>query len=141
MIKYFYSQVMNIFVEELGKKLRVNFFSNKTKTKTFLENRGHLFKIFSKIFQIWNFQHNSFDLGQIELLEVSRPLQNWAQLESNLHDNNPNFFTKNIQWQHLEYKLWENKIFCWVVGNIMSQIKRFKNTSKVFVNTKFGKVH
>lgn len=42
LIKHFYFQVMNVFVEVLKKNLWVKSFSfNKAKTEAFLENRGH----------------------------------------------------------------------------------------------------
>ena len=43
LIKHFYSKVMNVFVEELNKKLWIKSFFNKTKTEAFTENRGHAF--------------------------------------------------------------------------------------------------
>ena len=63
---------MNIFVEVLNEKfLKKSFFCNKTKTKAFLENRAHrLFLDIKKNFTKRNFRQTSFDLGQLELLDV-----------------------------------------------------------------------
>ena len=35
--------------------------------------------------------------------------------------------------QCLDYKLWGNNRFCWVVANIMPQLKRFKDTGEGIV--------
>ena len=62
-----------------------NFFCNKTKLEDFLENHGHNFLDIEKKISKNEISDKSY-LGQLELLEVSRAFQNWAQLGSNLHD-------------------------------------------------------
>ena len=49
-IKYFYFQVMNIFIEVLNKILLGKSFCYKTSTEAFFENRGHNFLDIEKNF-------------------------------------------------------------------------------------------
>ena len=91
--------------------------------KLFCRIEDILFYIPRKTLQKRNFRQNSFDLGHLELLEVSRELQDWIQVASNLH----------VQWQYLDHEPWGSKEVCWVAGNTMAQIKLFKNTSKQLV--------
>ena len=62
LIKHFYSQVMNIFVEVLNKNLGEISFSNKTKTEAFCRTAVNPFCILKKNFQKRSFRQNSFDL-------------------------------------------------------------------------------
>ena len=65
-IKYFYFQVMNIFIELLNKILLGKSFSYKTSTEAFFENRGHNFLDIEKTLQKRNLRQTLFDLGQLE---------------------------------------------------------------------------
>ena len=42
-------------------------------------------------------------------------------------------FIKNVQWHYLGCELGGNNTSYWVMSNIMSQIKRFKNKSEGLV--------
>ena len=95
---------MNIFVEIKKKKLWV-IRVIKRKQDLFWRIAEIIFQILRKTFQKQNFRQTSFDLGQLELQEVSRTLENWAQFGSNLHDKYSVVFYKDIQWQYLEYEL------------------------------------
>ena len=132
LIKYSYSQAMNIFVEVLHRKLwGKNFFCNKTKSEAFLENHGHTFLHIGKTFQKQNSRKTLFDLGQLKLLEVSRVLESiqgqfaWKTFNSFLWQ----IFIDNIWSMNLQ----GNSKFCLVVGNIMPQMKQFKNICYVLV--------
>ena len=73
MIKYFCSQVMNIFEKLLTKKLGEDLLLCKPKRK------------FSELFEK-DIEKTSFYLGELQLLKGSRAMQNWTQFGGNLYD-------------------------------------------------------
>ena len=80
-----------------------------------------------------NVRQISFDVGQLELLEVLRSLWNWSQFRSNLDHK----YSIVLLWKMFSDSLKSRNFwtinFCWIVDNIMLQIKRFKNTSEGLV--------
>lgn len=80
-----------------------------------------------------NVRQISFDVGQLELLEVLRSLWNWSQFRSNLHHK----YSIVLLWKMFSDSLKSRNFwtinFCWIVDNIMLQIKWFKNTSEGLV--------
>ena len=93
----------------------------------FLENRAHTFLDIVKSFTKTKFQINFTWLGQLDLLELSRALPIWTQYGGNLHDK----YAKVFLWKIFGGSIWSvNDEFCWVMGNVTSQMQQFKNTGE-----------
>ena len=119
LIKHFYSQVMNIFVEVHNKEMWTkSFLVIKPKRKLFV------FTHWKKHYIKNNSGQHPFNLGQLWLLEVSRHCQTGRNLGAICMTTIQYFLMENVQWKYLQHELWRNNKFCWVVGgNIIPQMK------------------
>ena len=131
---------LNIFLI-LNTKLFCNkWLSINIKTEAFLENREHIILEANILFKILR-QTSQFQTHLIWFRTIGAPksLEGITKLDT-IREQFAwqifnSFFMKNVQWQYLESELWGNNKFCWVAGNIMSLMKRFKNTSEGLVMT------
>ena len=132
LIKHFYSKNYEYLCRSAQQKIVVNFFCNKTKTKAFLDNRGHDFLVIE-----YNCPKTKFPTKLIWFRTVGAPeiLEGIEKLGSNREQFAWQIFYSFLCFfcQYLKYKLWGNNKSCWSVGNIMPEIKRFKNTSEGLV--------